>query len=87
MNWMYWVGWLGVGFGLLVPIPQLYKMIKTRRLNDVSLGTYALLVACISCYLVHAIFIKSAVFATANAINLTTNSIILILLLRHRFRG
>ena len=80
----YWVGWVGVAFGLLVPIPQLLKIIKTRRLNDISLGTYIFLFLALSCYLVHAIYINSAVFMVAQSINLTTNTAILIFLVKHR---
>lgn len=83
----YIVGWLGVCFGLAVPIPQLIKIIKTKRLNDVSLGTYTFLVCCLACYLIHAIHIQSIVFTTAQAINLSTNSVIWVLLLRHKLRG
>ena len=81
------IGWVGVGLGMLVPIPQLIKIIKTRRLSDISLGTYTLLVLCMCCYLVHAIHIKSAVFTTAQAVNLSVNSTIWIFLLKHRLGG
>jgi len=84
MEFGFIIGWVGVGFGLLVPLPQLIKIIKTKRLNDISTGTYIFLVCCISCYLAHAIYIESPVFTVAQSINLTTNSIILTLLIRHR---
>ena len=83
----YWIGWVGVLLGLCVPIPQLIKIIKTKKLNDISLGTYIFLFGCLTCYLIHAIYIKSPVFMTAQAINLITNGIILYLLLRHRIRS
>lgn len=85
MEFGYIIGWCGVAFGLLVPIPQLIKIIKTRRLNDVSLGTYTFLVCCLICYLIHAIHISAEIFVVAQSINLVTNSIIWILLMRHRF--
>lgn len=85
MDFGYIIGWCGVAFGLLVPIPQLIKIFKTRKLSDVSLGTYTFLVCCLICYLIHAIYIQSIVFTVAQSINLTTNSIIWILLMRHRF--
>jgi len=81
----YIVGYCGILLGLCVPIPQLIKIIKTRRLNDVSLGTYTFLVCCLICYLIHAIYIKSIVFTCAQSINLTTNSVIWVLLMRHKF--
>ena len=82
----YWIGWVGVAFGLLVPLPQLIKIIRTKGLNDIALGTYVLLVCCVTCYLIHAIYIQSPVFMVAQSVNLTTNSIILVLLIRHRIR-
>ena len=81
------VGWVGILFGLCVPIPQLIKIFKTRRLADVSLGTYIFLECAIVCYLIHAIYIQSIVFTCAQSINLATNGVILILLLRHKING
>ena len=87
MEFGFVIGWVGVGFGLLVPLPQLIKIIKTKSLNDIALGTYILLFFCILSYLIHAIYIKSPVFTVAQSVNLITNSIILILLIRHRVRN
>ncbi|MBA7568410.1 hypothetical protein ES708_10131 [subsurface metagenome] len=83
----YWIGWAGVAFGLCVPIPQLIKIYKTRRLNDVALGTYAFLICCLTCYLVHAIYIKSIVFTCSQSVNLFTNSIIFGILLLNKYKG
>lgn len=82
----YWIGWIGVGFGIAVPIPQLRKIIKTKSLADISVGTYIFLCCAIACYLIHAIYIGSLVFTVAQSINLTTNGVILGLLLRRRKR-
>lgn len=87
MEFGYIVGWVGVGFGLLVPLPQLLKIYKTRRLNDVSLGTYTFLVCCLICYLIHAVWLSAEVFIVSQSVNLATNSIIWILLMRHRFKN
>ena len=81
------IGWVGVAFGLLVPLPQLIKILRTKSLNDIALGTYIFLFCCLACYLTHAIYIRSPVFICAQAVNLTTNSIILVLLIRHRIKG
>lgn len=82
----YAIGWVGVCFGLLVPLPQLWKIYKTKQLDAISLGTYTFLVMCLSCYLIHAIYLKSEVFMTAQSINLSTNGVIWVLLLRHKFK-
>ena len=80
------VGWMGVACGLIVPLPQLRKIIKSKSMNDVSIGTYVFLVGALSCYLAHAIWIKSPVFTVAQSINLFTNSLILVFLIRNRWK-
>jgi len=74
------IGWLGVGCGFLVAPPQLVKIIQTGGVGDISLMTYLFLVLALFFYLLHAIHIKSKVFITAQAVNLTANIAILILL-------
>ena len=76
----YFIGWLGVAFGLFVAPPQLYKIITTGETQAISLVTYTFLCLALVCYLIHAIHIKSKVFITAQSINLVTNTVILIYL-------
>jgi uncharacterized protein with PQ loop repeat len=80
----YIVGYMGILFGLGVAPAQLVKIIKTGKSADISLVTYVFLCLALFCYLLHAIYIKSPVFITAQAINLVVNGIILIYLFRHR---
>ena len=80
LSWGYIVGYAGLFFGICVPFPQLYKILKTKRLTDVSLGTYTFLVICLTCYLIHAIYIKSIVFTIAQGVYVITNSTIWVLL-------
>ena len=82
----YVAGWIGVALGLCVPVPQLIQIVKTRKLRDISLGTYSLLCGAIACYLIHAIYISAEVFVVAQSINLVTNTVILILLIRNKRR-
>jgi len=81
----YLVGWLGVAFGLMVAPFQLYKIIKSQRVDGISLHTYIFLCCALVCYLLHAIYIKSIVFTVAQSLNLITNGTILIYLLRRRW--
>jgi len=78
------IGWLGVAFGLMVAPPQLYKIIKYKKVDGISLVTYTFLCCALMCYLIHAIYIKSLVFTVAQSVNLITNAVILIYLLRGR---
>lgn len=82
----YIIGWVGVAFGVLVPLPQLIKIFKTKSVNDISIWTYAFLCCALLCYLIHAIHIKAIVFIAAQSFNLTTNSIILQILIRNKMR-
>ncbi len=86
MEFGYLVGWIGLGFGVLVPLPQLYRMIKTKKSNDVSTLTYVFLCLAMIGYLIHAIYISAPVFIVAQAFNLTNNSVILIILLRRKLK-
>ena len=78
----YWIGWAGVLTGLLVAPPQLLKIIRTGKTDGISIVTYWALVFALLFYLIHAIYIGSLVFVVAQAINLLTNGVILIMLLR-----
>ena len=84
MDFGYLVGWVGVGLGICVPIPQLLKIHRTGRTNDISIKTYIFLVCALACYLAHAIYIGSLVFTVAQSVNLTINTAILIYLRRGR---
>ena len=77
----YWIGWLGVLFGVFVAPPQLYKILTTGGVSDISLLTYIFLCLALICYLIHAIHIKSKVFITAQSINLVVNSAVLVSLI------
>lgn len=78
------IGWLGVVFGLCVAPPQLYKIIKTGKCNDISFWTYLFLCLALMCYLIYAIYIRDAVFITAQSVNLSINLMIFIKLIRCR---
>ena len=78
------IGWLGVLLGMSVPCWQIRKLLKTRSGNDVSIGTYVALICAMSCYLFEAIRIMSYVFITAQSINITLNTFVLVWLLKHR---
>ena len=82
----FWIGWMGVAFGLLVAPAQLYKILKSGGVGvkDISIWTYIFLVLAMVCYLIHAIIIKDAVFIVAQSVGLMVNSIILYLLIRRR---
>lgn len=78
------IGWVGVCIGVVVPLPQLYHIIKTGKVENVSATTYLLLVMAMACYLCHAIYIKDWVFIMAQSINILTNGTVLFYLIRRK---
>lgn len=78
---MKYVGWFGVFFGFWVAPFQIYQIVKTGITAGISIPTYICLCLAMMCYLCEAIKIKSKVFITAQALNLTANIIILILII------
>lgn len=83
----YIVGYFGILLGLLVAPPQLIKIVKSKAVSGISLHTYIFLCCALVAYLIHAIYIGSVVFQIAQAVNLTTNGIILVLLIKYRAKG
>ncbi|KKL71929.1 hypothetical protein LCGC14_2089980 [marine sediment metagenome] len=75
------IGWLGVLFGLAVAPPQLLRIVMTGQTEAISVVTYIFLLLAMTCYLLHAVHIKSKVFITAQAINLGVNFVILMYLI------
>ena len=78
------IGWLGVLAGLFVAPFQLIKIIRTGKTDGISIPTYIALCFALLCYLIYAVYIKDAVFITAQSINTAVNGVILILLIRSR---
>jgi len=78
------IGWIGVLLGCSVPLWQIHKLRRTRSGGDIAVGTYVTLIIAMSCYLYEAIRIGSAVFVTAQSVNITLNSYVLYWLLKGR---
>jgi uncharacterized protein with PQ loop repeat len=79
------IGWIGVVLGIFVAPLQLYKILKTKCVDGISIPTYIALCGALICYWYHAAEIRDPVFITAQSVNLIANAIILILLLRARW--
>ncbi|MGW8177242.1 MAG: SemiSWEET family sugar transporter [bacterium] len=80
------IGFAGIVFGFLVPLPQIQKILKTRDVSSISLGTYTFLLLAIVCYFIHAVAIQDLVFTVSNGINLVTNSCIWVWILVDRWK-
>ena len=86
MDYAHIIGWFAVFFGVMVPLPQLYRMIKTGKSKDVSMLTYVFLCIAMTGYLILAISIGEWVFIVAQSLNLITNSVILSIKIRRKIR-
>lgn len=73
------IGWLGVAIGVCVNLPQAWRIYKTGKARDVSVWTYRLLLACVTCYLVKAISIGEWVFIVSNGLAVLVSSTVLLL--------
>ncbi len=71
------IGWLGVGLGASVSVPQLIKSIRARSTKGLSKHTYQLLLGAIACYLVRAIAMNDAIFIVSNLLGLVITAAIL----------
>ena len=85
MDFGYVIGWCGIACGFLVAPSQLYRIWRTKDVEAISTVTYVALNLALICYLLHAIYIESVVFMTAQSINLTTNMVILGCLVKYKW--
>jgi len=77
------IGFIGLGFGLLVAPPQIIKILKTKNATNISKHTYIFLCITIICYFIHALAIKDLVFSLSNGINLLVNGFVLSLIYKY----
>ena len=82
MDFGYVVGFIGIGLGVCVPIPQLLKIRRTGVIDGIAVKTYIFLCFALVSYLIHAIYIESLIFTIAQSVNLATNSVILGMLVK-----
>ena len=73
------IGWIGVGLGIAVGLPQLIKSYKEKSVHGVSKSTYQLLFLTMLCYLVRSIAIKEWIFIVSNSVNLIITGLVLFL--------
>ena len=86
MDYAHLIGWIAVFFGVMVPLPQLYRMVKTGKSKDVSMLTYVFLCTAMTGYLILAIYINEPVFIVAQSLNLITNGVILSIKIRRKLK-
>ncbi len=78
------IGWLAVILTSIQFIPQVVKSLKTKELNGVSLGSFLLIIAAASTWILYGIHKNDFVIITANALVLTSALIISFLKIMNR---
>ena len=78
---MFWfiIGWLAATLSTIQFIPQVVKSLKTKETKDLSLGTFLIIVAAASSWILHGIYKEDAVIITANILALVSALIIVAL--------
>jgi uncharacterized protein with PQ loop repeat len=78
------VAYLAVILNSLYQIPQLFKIIKTKSVNDLSLLALALLMVNNILWFMHGYFIKDNTLIVSSLINGSLNLLIVCLFFKHR---
>ena len=95
MNQIYWrqfmsITLLGVFAGLLTScsfIPQAYKVIKTKRTQDISLPMYSLCTIGVFVWIIYGLMINDLAVLLTNIITFVPTFIILILTLNNHIKN
>ncbi len=80
-----WVMILGLVAGIcttIAVIPQLLKAWRTKKVKDVSLGTYLVLITGLALWIVYGVILKDFPIIATNGTALVLNGIMLWMLLR-----
>lgn len=64
-------------------IPQLLKIIKTKKTDDISLWMYILLTFGLSCWLIYGIILKDIPLISSNIISMAFSTYVLYLKIRN----
>ena len=83
LNWVTVIGLIAAGCTTFSFVPQVLKIIKTRRTEDISLLMYAVLTTGLFLWLLYGLIIGDVPLILANAISFSLSTVVLILKLKH----
>ncbi|MFH1445572.1 MAG: SemiSWEET transporter [Nanoarchaeota archaeon] len=87
LGWILAVGLMATALTSTCNLPQVFKILKTKRTEDISLPFYVVLTIGIICWLTHGILLKDVPLITANIITMcTVGSVLTLKLLEKRNR-
>lgn len=78
------VAYLAVILNTIYQVPQLFKIIKTKSVNDISLVAIALLLFNNILWFMHGYFINDITLIISSVLNLSLNLVIMCLFFKHR---
>jgi uncharacterized protein with PQ loop repeat len=78
------VAYLAVIVNSIYQVPQLFKIIKTKSVNDISLVAIALLLFNNILWFTHGYFINDNTLIISSVLNLSLNLVIMCLFFKHR---
>src|SRR5690606_41684075 len=82
-----WLGYLAAVLTTLAFVPQAVTTIRGRDASGISLGMYVVFIVGIVCWFCYGIVLGSWPIILANAVTFVLSAVILVLKLRHVFRG
>ena len=75
-------GWIGTTLSLLYKIPQIYKIIKLKKIEGISISSYTVQTISYCFYLVHGYYINDNPTISLGIVSLTQNIIFHVLYYR-----
>jgi uncharacterized protein with PQ loop repeat len=81
------LSWVGTGTGVLIGIPQLVKTVRTKRVGDLSVTMFILILVICSCFLVRAFVIREMAFILYYAFLIIINSLQIFLIWKYKERN
>jgi MtN3 and saliva related transmembrane protein len=78
------IGYLAGLLATVAFLPQLAKIIRDRRVTDISLGMYVLFCSGVGLWLIYGFLISSKPVIISNSVTLVLSGTILALKIRHR---
>lgn len=84
MEWSLIIGYIAASLVIITPIPQLYKIIKTKSSKDISIVMYFLLLVAQILFTIYGVLEKDTVIIVTNVSSIIIISLIIIFSLYFR---
>jgi MtN3 and saliva related transmembrane protein len=87
MEWSIVIGYIAASLVIITPIPQLYKIIKTKSSKDISIVMYVLLLVAQILFTIYGILEKDIIIIVTNVSSVFIISLIIFFSLFFRRKG